>query len=176
MTPDTAYFDPYSGSIKFTPIIPEINSPAYMLRHANRKLYNEFQHMVIPSMLSEVHRAAYSDAFLNHIPMLIRTISYHINLMELSSWKPTRDVGADPVNLPPHYDAPIEPTIFNQMNHVDWLLGNAHKYLHRYPFKNGIEDLKKAKRNLEMWYAWYNGTPDWSLSAKKMDQSGGPAL
>ena len=60
----------------------------------------------------------------------------------------------DPVDRPAHYNkGGIEAIqyIEQQLGEgiVDYCLGNTHKYLHRWRYKNGIEDLKKAKWYLE---------------------------
>jgi len=43
----------------------------------------------------------------------------------------------------------IEPIEYIRKNNLGFLEGNVIKYLSRYPFKNGIEDLEKAKQYLE---------------------------
>jgi hypothetical protein len=58
----------------------------------------------------------------------------------------------DPVDSPAHYNkGGIEAIdyIEQQLEEgtADYCLGNTHKYLHRWRYKNGIEDLKKAR-----WY------------------------
>ena len=63
-------------------------------------------------------------------------------------------VDDDPVDRPAHYNkGGIEAIeyIEQQLGEgiVDYCLGNTHKYLHRWRYKNGIEDLKKAKWYLE---------------------------
>ncbi|MCC5780544.1 DUF3310 domain-containing protein [Nitratireductor sp. B36] len=67
------------------------------------------------------------------------------------------------VNRPEHYDRfPIEPTFFIMENSIDWLRGNFLKYVCRFPYKNGIEDLRKAMRNLAMYVRWHDMDPSWS--------------
>lgn len=52
----------------------------------------------------------------------------------------------DPVNHPKHYTQyPVE--VIELTEHMGFCLGNAVKYLLRWRFKNGLEDLKKAQ-----WY------------------------
>ncbi|MGE0109033.1 MAG: DUF3310 domain-containing protein [Bdellovibrionales bacterium] len=55
---------------------------------------------------------------------------------------------SDPVNHPTHYNAhPSGVECITVVEHMNFCLGNAIKYLWRADHKNGIEDLKKA--------AWY---------------------
>jgi hypothetical protein len=52
---------------------------------------------------------------------------------------------------PKHYaQFVIEPITFIMVNGLSFEQGNVIKYVCRYKDKNGIEDLKKAKRYLEM--------------------------
>lgn len=46
---------------------------------------------------------------------------------------------------------PIQPVTYIQMNGLNFLQGNAVKYITRAPFKGGIEDINKAIHCLEMW-------------------------
>jgi hypothetical protein len=64
----------------------------------------------------------------------------------------------DMVNRPPHYNAgkyeviDIIESITNSMEltpFVGYCLGNAIKYIARFKNKNGIEDLKKAKWDID---------------------------
>lgn len=70
--------------------------------------------------------------------------------------------------LPPHVDSvgtsalekqvggnhykqfPIQPVEFINANNLSYMQGNVIKYVVRYPFKNGIADLEKAKHYIEM--------------------------
>ena len=54
---------------------------------------------------------------------------------------------SDDVNHPDHYTKGIEVTDFIASWQMDWFRGNIIKYIWRYRYKNGLEDLKKAK-----WY------------------------
>ena len=55
------------------------------------------------------------------------------------------------VNHPKHYtNGKIEPIDFINGNNMDYLEGNIIKYISRYKFKNGLEDLEKAKFYLNM--------------------------
>lgn len=56
----------------------------------------------------------------------------------------------DNVNNPTHYtQGGIQPIDYIIENNLDFLEGNVVKYVTRYKFKNGLEDLKKAKFYLE---------------------------
>ena len=68
----------------------------------------------------------------------------------------------DAVNLPHHYARfKIEPIRFIEENKLPFLPGNVIKYVTRYDAKNGIEDLRKARRCLDMMIAQLEGDPDW---------------
>ena len=55
------------------------------------------------------------------------------------------------VNHPKHYtNGKIEPIDYINGNGMDYLEGNIIKYISRYKFKNGLEDLEKAKFYLNM--------------------------
>jgi len=43
----------------------------------------------------------------------------------------------------------IDPYEYSMQNELNPLQMNAIKYITRYPFKNGIEDLKKAKHTID---------------------------
>lgn len=63
------------------------------------------------------------------------------------------DLMLDKVNSPPHYgQGNIEcieyiEDFLTKEEYIGYLRGNIAKYLHRWRYKNGIEDLKKAE-----WY------------------------
>lgn len=68
----------------------------------------------------------------------------------------------DMVNLPQHYARfKIEPIRFIGENGLDWFQGNIVKYTLRHDAKNGLEDLKKARRYVDMYIAFKAGDPDW---------------
>ena len=51
---------------------------------------------------------------------------------------------------PQHYSKyKIQPIDFIQANELDFAQGNVIKYVIRYKDKNGIEDLQKAKQNID---------------------------
>lgn len=82
------------------------------------------------------------------------------NLMDAESRDP--EVLKDNVNLPAHYARfKIEPIRFVTENGLDFMRGNVLKYIMRYDAKNGMEDLRKAKRYLEMFIRFTSGDPDW---------------
>lgn len=59
---------------------------------------------------------------------------------------------------PDHYARfKIEPIDFIEKNNLGFSAGNVVKYVCRYDAKNGIEDLKKAKRYLEFLIAKEEG-------------------
>ena len=52
---------------------------------------------------------------------------------------------------PKHYKSlPIEPIYFIEANKLSYMEGNVIKYVSRWRQKDGVRDLKKAKRYLEM--------------------------
>ena len=56
-----------------------------------------------------------------------------------------------------HYkDMIIQPSEFIYKNGLDWLEGNAIKYICRHHLKNGIEDIDKAIHYLNLLKEWYN--------------------
>jgi hypothetical protein len=58
---------------------------------------------------------------------------------------------SDPVYRPAHYTQwPIEPFTFLMLNQVPFAEGAVIKYVMRWRKKNGLEDLRKARRILEM--------------------------
>ena len=57
----------------------------------------------------------------------------------------------DTINHPKHYvQGQIEPIDFINANNLDYLEGNIIKYVSRYKFKNGLEDLLKAQFYINM--------------------------
>lgn len=51
---------------------------------------------------------------------------------------------------PQHYQLAIQPIDYIVKNNLDFLEGNVIKYVSRYKQKNGLEDLLKAKKYLEL--------------------------
>lgn len=71
-------------------------------------------------------------------------------------------LGYDAINLPDHYACfKIEPISFCQENKLDALQTAVVKYVCRYRLKNGIEDLNKAQRCLDMLIKYEQGDCDW---------------
>ena len=57
----------------------------------------------------------------------------------------------DNVQHPPHYARwKMEPIEFIAINNLPWWLANVIKYTMRYDFKDGLQDLYKARSYLEM--------------------------
>lgn len=86
-----------------------------------------------------------------------------ITILSAADWKPSREPG-DQVHTPNHYDRlPMEPTYFLvETGGAHWCLENYLKYVCRFRWKNGIEDLQKALRNLSMYLRWREGDEGWS--------------
>ena len=61
------------------------------------------------------------------------------------------------VNSPAHYklagldieSKDVLKSVLGNKGYVKWACGNAMKYLFRWEKKNGLEDLKKARKNLD---------------------------
>ena len=61
-----------------------------------------------------------------------------------------QDLESNKVTDPDHYTRfAIQPITFILANRLGFAEGSAIKYVCRYPFKGGIDDLKKAKRCIE---------------------------
>lgn len=62
----------------------------------------------------------------------------------------------DVINHPKHYTSgSIQPIDFIEANNLNFNEGNVVKYVTRHKYKNGLEDLKKAKFYLEREIAKY---------------------
>jgi hypothetical protein len=69
---------------------------------------------------------------------------------------------SDMVLMPKHYGRfKIEPIHFIEENRLSPLQGKVVKYVVRYDAKNGLEDLYKARRCLDMLIKKVEGNPDW---------------
>lgn len=67
------------------------------------------------------------------------------------------------VDRPDHYTRfKIEPIYFIMENNLPFWAGNVVKYTLRYDAKNGIEDLKKARRYLDIQIKKMEGNPRYS--------------
>lgn len=70
----------------------------------------------------------------------------------------------DAVHLPPHYlRFKIEPVKFIVENGLSFWQGNVIKYVCRADAKNGLEDLQKARRYLDMEIKRQEGDLNWNL-------------
>lgn len=69
----------------------------------------------------------------------------------------------DPVTLPSHYTRfKIEPIFFIMENELSFWQGNVIKYVCRWDGKDGLQDLKKTRRYLDMKIKMLEGDPNWS--------------
>tara|TARA_R100001443_G_C3311729_1_gene167902 strand:- start:347 stop:574 length:228 start_codon:yes stop_codon:yes gene_type:complete len=64
--------------------------------------------------------------------------------------KELKNINEEKIFNPPHYKTGIQPLDYIQANKLDFLEGNIIKYLTRYKNKNGVEDLIKAKKYLDL--------------------------
>lgn len=70
----------------------------------------------------------------------------------------------DVINTPAHYtNGSIEPIAYIEANAMDFVEGNVIKYVTRYKFKNGLEDLKKAEFYLKRLIDRYGGKSETSI-------------
>lgn len=68
-----------------------------------------------------------------------------------SSLPPMQEQAKDPVHRPSHYARfEIEPIYFIMKNKLPFAAGNVVKYVCRWDAKDGIQDLKKARRYLDI--------------------------
>jgi len=73
------------------------------------------------------------------------------------------DKPEDAVNHPGHYTKyKIQPVHFIMENDIPFWAGNVIKYVLRHGDKDGIQDLKKAQRYLEMQIKKLEGDPSYS--------------
>jgi hypothetical protein len=72
------------------------------------------------------------------------------------------DDGYKDNNIDPNHYArfPIQPLTFITKNKLEFWQGNIIKYIMRYDAKNGLEDLKKARRYLDEKINEMEGTAD----------------
>lgn len=138
-----------------------MNTPGFVDRtaldiffHVNKDL-TDFQKEVIGMVMDEESGPEeYSEA--------IRRLNAKVDQLTSAGWSPATDSG-DKVLKPQHYERyPIEPTYFIVENSVDWLRGNFLKYVCRFPYKGGVEDLKKAMRYVAMLIQYIDGEKAWS--------------
>lgn len=124
--------------------------------HVNKEL-DDFQRAVLTKVLGPKNTA-------ETIREAIVNINQKYFLLSREGWQPTKAEG-DAVNLPDHYGRfPMEPTYFIvSAGGFHWCIENFIKYIVRFPFKNGLEDLRKANRNLDMYLRHQEGDERWSL-------------
>ncbi|XOQ12603.1 MAG: DUF3310 domain-containing protein [Shouchella clausii] len=73
------------------------------------------------------------------------------------------------MNRPKHYEADVDPLAYMKMHmsaagYEGFLIGNVIKYVTRYPKKNGLEDLKKARDYLNKTIELYEeGEKDFQI-------------
>lgn len=78
-------------------------------------------------------------------------MGYFNHRFEAVAPTPAPNAAPDNVNQPHHYARfPIEPITFINANELPYNIGNVIKYACRYDAKNGVEDLRKAKRYLDI--------------------------
>lgn len=131
---------------------PHVQSLFTVFLHVNREL-TDFQREVLKDVIQY-----------DHIAAAIERTSEKMLELKSAGWKPQKQ-DSNAVLKPDHYDRfPMEPTYFLVMTGDDWpwTIANFVKYVVRFPFKNGIEDLGKARRNLEMHWKWREGDLAWS--------------
>jgi hypothetical protein len=124
--------------------------------HVNHNVLNDFQKEVLKLVLDD-------GADCNSIAEAISKIDKHILLLSRAGWAPDKKQG-DQVLKPDHYERfPMEPTYFIvESGGYHWNVENFIKYITRFPFKNGLEDLGKAMRNLAMYIRHQDGDRSWS--------------
>lgn len=124
--------------------------------HVNREL-NDFQREVLTLVLHH-EKGTRED-----LSSAVLQINRQVELLEASGWSPEKKAG-DQVLKPDHYDRfPMEPTYFIVTSGgYHWCVENFIKYITRYRFKNGLEDLKKAMRNLAMYIRFLDNDAKWS--------------
>ncbi|KAB2662750.1 DUF3310 domain-containing protein [Brucella tritici] len=134
----------------------DFNTALTLFLHANRNILTDFQKRVIQLVLDADHGP-------DEAAEALQIISNQITHLRYIGWQPKSKSG-DMVNRPSHYDVFVmEPTFFIvETGGFNWCLENFFKYICRFPFKNGIEDLRKAMRNLEMFLKYADGDPEWS--------------
>jgi hypothetical protein len=76
---------------------------------------------------------------------------------------PAETKASDAVNRPSHYARfKIEPIHFIMENNLEFWQGNVIKYTLRWDGKDGLQDLKKARRYLDMQIKKMEGDAKWS--------------
>jgi len=128
--------------------------------HVNREL-TTFQRKTIKLVMED-----YKDAA--KLNTAIVSMTNHTTLLMQSDWVP-KQAGSEAVQRPDHYGRyPIEPTYFIMECEkagypIPWPVANFLKYICRFPFKNGIEDIRKSCRYLTIYMGYLDGQEDYSL-------------
>lgn len=130
-----------------------LSIPVRLFLHANK--FAPFQEKALKLLLMDGKCEADKKE-------LYKVLIDHAKHLERNGFEPIKDSGDD-VTLPSHYARyPIEPTFFAFEMNLDKFDFNMLKYICRYPFKNGVEDVRKAARYCEMSMKFYAGDPNWS--------------
>ena len=145
VTPDYTYHDPYLHNRQLEGL----------RRFLSENELTKFQMPVVTEILHpDSGPAEYSQVAFE--------LRHHAGNLKAAGWQPMKPKG-DMVNRPEHYIRfPLEPTQYAMEYSLDWCRGNALKYVCRFPFKNGAEDLDKAARYMEMFVKFLDGDPEWS--------------
>ena len=145
VTPDYNFHDPYSHKRQLEGL----------RRFLAENELTETQQWMVTDLL-------HPDSGPEEYAALAKEVRNYAEFLQDAAWKPSRKDG-DMVNRPSHYARfPLEPTQYAMEYSLDWCRGNALKYICRFPFKNGVEDLNKAARYLEMFVKFLDGDPEWS--------------
>lgn len=92
------------------------------------------------------------------IPDMLDTLLYGYTVVDTEKvWFPVKKCFHDSVNKPSHYQgeygleaiAVIDNFMGDLAGKASWAWGNMIKYVLRFQKKNGLEDLKKARKNLD---------------------------
>ncbi|MER9178946.1 DUF3310 domain-containing protein [Mesorhizobium sp. M0767] len=123
--------------------------------HVNREL-DDFQRSTLKLVIG-------AEATVETVKEAITLLDQKALLLSRAGWVPSNSKG-DQVQTPDHYDRlPMEPTFFIVTSGgYHWCIECFVKYVSRFRFKDGIQDLHKARRNLIMWAHEQAGDPRWS--------------
>lgn len=101
------------------------------------------------------------DGDMTAVPNMTKAVSA-VELEQVMNVLSAPERLGDNVTLPHHYARfKIEPIRFSIENNLNGFQFNIVKYILRHDAKNGIEDLKKARRYLEMFIKFMEGDEDW---------------
>lgn len=118
-----------------------------------------------PTAIAPVMRT--EDAFELHDAMYeMPHMNENGELLWMPPAEPDEKTKSDNVVLPHHYARfKIEPVRFICENGLNFFQANIIKYILRWDAKNGLEDLRKARRYLDMFIKFVEGDPDWWRAA-----------